>query len=68
MGQSTLERVVEVARPDESDDRGVNRGRREGSKQTARGATADDASRGGPPTALAYVLIIGTPTRFDEVR
>ena len=31
-----------------------------------RGAATDDASRWGPLTALAYVLIIGTPSRFER--
>ena len=42
----------------------LSRSRRAGNQEVARSAAADDASGVGPLTALAFVLIIGTPKRF----
>ena len=66
VGQSAPARVVGVAGPHESDDCGTNRSRRTGSQEATRSAEMMTHPGVGPLTALAYVLIIGTPTRFER--
>ena len=62
LGQSASARVIGAAGPHESDDRGVNHSRRAKKLRKRPEALRLMTHPGvGPLTALAYVLIIGTP-------
>ena len=66
VGQPSPARFVGAAGPDESEDRGVNRRRRARNEEATRALRLMTHPGVGPITALAYVLIIGTPTRFPR--
>jgi len=64
LGQPSSARITGTLGPDESCYRRVNCSCRKRSQEATGSVATDDASWVGPLTALAFVLIIGTPERF----